>query len=424
MVTPVTFSSSPRVEAAPRFPAWSAHRARLGPRCANQGTCRELSGGPSKAATGPRGWRPLSGPHSRPTCPPTGAKPGHGRVSPRRPRALGESLRRAGRSRARHRRRRWWWGVGGRCSTCTNACTGGCSPAGTSSRGRGPWDAALRESHEETGLAVGPPCRGAAPRPRRRARRGQRAHPPRPALPAPGARPRPAPPPGESPEARWFGWEEAAAVADEALVGALRAARLQPEVGPWAAREPDRLSSGRSARAPVPGTMVPERRDDKVETARHDRREMTTGEDAQEPGSGSPRGSGAAAGPAARCAGPRHRHRPAPPPPGDDARTRRAGRPSTGNWARSRPAPRSCACTRDELGDRQAALEQQIEASRTRREALEKRLFGGQVVAARELQAMNEEVKHLARHITELEDREIEVMEALEPLDGSCRPER
>ena len=30
---------------------------------------------------------------------------------------------------------------------------------------------------------------------------------------------------------------------------------------------------------------------------------------------------------------------------------------------------------------------------------------------------MNEEVKHLARHITELEDREIEVMEALEPLD-------
>ena len=72
---------------------------------------------------------------------------------------------------------------------------------------------------------------------------------------------------------------------------------------------------------------------------------------------------------------------------------------------------------RDELGDRQAALEQQIEASRTRRATLEKRLFGGQIVASRELQAMNEEVKHLARHISELEDREIEVMEALEPLD-------
>ena len=73
--------------------------------------------------------------------------------------------------------------------------------------------------------------------------------------------------------------------------------------------------------------------------------------------------------------------------------------------------------TRDELGARQAALEQQIEASRTRRDVLEKRLFGGQVAAARELQVMNEEVKHLTRHITELEDREIEVMEGLEPLD-------
>jgi hypothetical protein len=72
---------------------------------------------------------------------------------------------------------------------------------------------------------------------------------------------------------------------------------------------------------------------------------------------------------------------------------------------------------RDELGDRQGILEQQIEASRTRHQILEKRLFGGQVTAPRELQAMNEEVKHLARHITELEDREIEVMEALEPYD-------
>jgi hypothetical protein len=73
--------------------------------------------------------------------------------------------------------------------------------------------------------------------------------------------------------------------------------------------------------------------------------------------------------------------------------------------------------TRDEFGDRQAVLEQQIEASRARRETIEKRLFSGQVVASRELQAMNEEVKHLARHISELEDREIEVMEALDPLD-------
>jgi len=73
---------------------------------------------------------------------------------------------------------------------------------------------------------------------------------------------------------------------------------------------------------------------------------------------------------------------------------------------------------RDELGGRQAALEQQIESSRTRRAALEKQLYGGRVSAARELQAMSDEVKHLARHIGELEDRELEVMEVLEPVDG------
>jgi 8-oxo-dGTP pyrophosphatase MutT (NUDIX family) len=35
----------------------------------------------------------------------------------------------------------------------------------------------------------------------------------------------PHPPPGESPEARWYSWDEAAALADEALVGALGLAR-------------------------------------------------------------------------------------------------------------------------------------------------------------------------------------------------------
>jgi predicted nucleic acid-binding Zn-ribbon protein len=73
---------------------------------------------------------------------------------------------------------------------------------------------------------------------------------------------------------------------------------------------------------------------------------------------------------------------------------------------------------RDELGERQSALEEQIEASRTRQTELERRLYGGEVSAARDLQAMDEEVKHLRRHISELEDREIEIMEELEPIDG------
>jgi predicted nucleic acid-binding Zn-ribbon protein len=72
---------------------------------------------------------------------------------------------------------------------------------------------------------------------------------------------------------------------------------------------------------------------------------------------------------------------------------------------------------RDELGVRQAALEEQIEVSRARRTELERRMYGGQVTAARDLQAMDDEVKHLKRHISELEDREIEIMEALEPID-------
>ncbi len=74
---------------------------------------------------------------------------------------------------------------------------------------------------------------------------------------------------------------------------------------------------------------------------------------------------------------------------------------------------------RDVLGARQATLEEQIGASRARSGEIERRLYSGQVTAARDLQAMDDEVKHLARHISELEDRELEVMEQLEPLDAT-----
>ena len=76
---------------------------------------------------------------------------------------------------------------------------------------------------------------------------------------------------------------------------------------------------------------------------------------------------------------------------------------------------------RDEHGARQAGWEEQIEASKARRAELERRMFGGQVSAARDLQAMDEEVRHLARHISDLEDRELEVMEVLEPLDAQLQ---
>ena len=71
-----------------------------------------------------------------------------------------------------------------------------------------------------------------------------------------------------------------------------------------------------------------------------------------------------------------------------------------------------------ELAASQADLERQVEAARERRRQIEDRMRGGQVTAARDLTAMDEEVRHLGEHVRQLEDRELELMEALEPVDG------
>lgn len=76
---------------------------------------------------------------------------------------------------------------------------------------------------------------------------------------------------------------------------------------------------------------------------------------------------------------------------------------------------------RDELADRQSALESQIESAKTRRAELERRMYGGAVGGSRELAAMDDEVRQLGRHVHELENRELEVMEQLEPLDGELQ---
>ena len=59
-----------------------------------------------------------------------------------------------------------------------------------------------------------------------------------------GADADPAPPPGESQEVRWFSWEEAGTLADDALVGALRSARRLIATGSghgpgWTSEETD-----------------------------------------------------------------------------------------------------------------------------------------------------------------------------------------
>ncbi|HXQ63117.1 MAG TPA: NUDIX domain-containing protein [Acidimicrobiales bacterium] len=93
-----------------------------------------------------------------------------------------------------------------------------------------PWDAAHRESEEETGLVLRHPDEG----PRlihvdvHDAAEGHTHLDLRYLLLAPDEDP--SPPPGESPEARWYPWDEAVAVADAALVGALEMAQRQPEV--------------------------------------------------------------------------------------------------------------------------------------------------------------------------------------------------
>jgi len=92
--------------------------------------------------------------------------------------------------------------------------------------GETPWDAALRESIEETGLPVSHPPDGPQlvhldvhP-----AAKGHTHLDLRYVLHSPDVDP--APPPGESQQVRWFSWDDAIAIADEALIDALL--RLRP----------------------------------------------------------------------------------------------------------------------------------------------------------------------------------------------------
>ena len=103
-------------------------------------------------------------------------------------------------------------------------------PGGHIEKNEAPWDAAQREVWEETGLRAMVPDDAPHVVRARGAVFHVDVHPAgahthldlRYLLVASGT---PAPPPGESPLVRWFSWDEAFAIADAGLIGALRVAR-------------------------------------------------------------------------------------------------------------------------------------------------------------------------------------------------------
>lgn len=249
-------------------------------------------------------------------------------------------------------------------------------PGGHVEPGEDPAAAARREAEEETGIPADHPPGG----PQlvhvdaHDAARGHVHLDLRYLLTAPDVDPRPGP--GESPHARWYPWAEAEAVADDALAGALRRARAVAQT---------LYPGGDDTRRERGEASVADRFTTLLELQDHD----TTLDQL-------------------------HHRRAALP-----ERAELAELTSVGAALDARTS--TLRVQRDELEVRQGLLEEQIDQSRRRLAELEKRMYGGQIAAARDLQAMDDEVRHLRRHIAELEDREIEVMEEIEPLDGDLQ---
>ena len=72
------------------------------------------------------------------------------------------------------------------------------------------------------------------------------------------------------------------------------------------------------------------------------------------------------------------------------------------------------------LGDRQAGAEADLAAAEERAEAISRRLFGGEVSASRDLQAMSAELEQLEARTSSLEDAVLAVMVEREPLEATA----
>ncbi len=74
--------------------------------------------------------------------------------------------------------------------------------------------------------------------------------------------------------------------------------------------------------------------------------------------------------------------------------------------------------TRDEVAGRQAALEAELAATEQRAASVNRRLYGGEVRASRELQALAADVDALKARASTLEDQVLELMEEREPSEA------
>jgi predicted nucleic acid-binding Zn-ribbon protein len=73
---------------------------------------------------------------------------------------------------------------------------------------------------------------------------------------------------------------------------------------------------------------------------------------------------------------------------------------------------------RGELTRGQKRLEDEIASLGEKAELAEKRLYSGSINVPRELQALQDDIEHIRARIRHLEDRDLEVMEELEPVDA------
>ena len=71
-----------------------------------------------------------------------------------------------------------------------------------------------------------------------------------------------------------------------------------------------------------------------------------------------------------------------------------------------------------DLGRSQQRLEDEISSMRERAGQADKQLYSGTISNPRELQALQEDVESIQRRIAKLEDDELEIMEATEPVDA------